>query len=240
MLDLDRTTLAEAAHFGVRARRRRRRLGAARRSPRSPTHFGRHRHRSSTTPASAPGHGRGQRRRRVAPRARRQRGRHRPRQPAPPCRTCAGRRPRRSSTPARSPPPPGCRSARALLRVARARCSRSPCAMAADHVREGIRVNCVNPGTADTPWVGRLLAQAADPEAERAALEARQPHGPAGHRRRGRRRGRLPRLAGAGSMTGIGAAGRRRHGRPEASARAASAPAGAAGSGRLLRGPACA
>ena len=33
-------------------------------------------------------------------------------------------------------------------------------AMAADHVRDGIRVNCVNPGTADTPWVGRLLAQA--------------------------------------------------------------------------------
>src|SRR5215218_6134893 len=31
-------------------------------------------------------------------------------------------------------------------------------AMAADHVREGIRVNCVNPGTADTPWVQRLLA----------------------------------------------------------------------------------
>ena len=30
-------------------------------------------------------------------------------------------------------------------------------AMAADHLREGIRVNCVNPGTADTPWVGRLL-----------------------------------------------------------------------------------
>ena len=29
-------------------------------------------------------------------------------------------------------------------------------AMAADHVREGIRVNCVNPGTADTPWVQRL------------------------------------------------------------------------------------
>src|SRR5207253_4575671 len=50
-------------------------------------------------------------------------------------------------------------------------------AMAADHVREGIRVNCVNPGTADTPWVGRLLDVAADPEAERAALEARQPMG---------------------------------------------------------------
>lgn len=50
-------------------------------------------------------------------------------------------------------------------------------AMAADHIREGIRVNCVNPGTADTPWVGRLLDSAADPAAERAALEARQPHG---------------------------------------------------------------
>ncbi|MER6094074.1 SDR family NAD(P)-dependent oxidoreductase [Streptomyces bluensis] len=50
-------------------------------------------------------------------------------------------------------------------------------AMAADHVREGIRVNCVNPGTVDTPWVGRLLDAAADPAAERAALEARQPTG---------------------------------------------------------------
>jgi NAD(P)-dependent dehydrogenase (short-subunit alcohol dehydrogenase family) len=50
-------------------------------------------------------------------------------------------------------------------------------AMAADHVHEGIRVNCVNPGTADTPWVGRLLDAAPDPAAERAALEARQPMG---------------------------------------------------------------
>jgi 2-keto-3-deoxy-L-fuconate dehydrogenase len=50
-------------------------------------------------------------------------------------------------------------------------------AMAADHVREGIRVNCVNPGTVDTPWIGRLLAKADDPAAERAALEARQPTG---------------------------------------------------------------
>jgi NAD(P)-dependent dehydrogenase (short-subunit alcohol dehydrogenase family) len=50
-------------------------------------------------------------------------------------------------------------------------------AMAADHVREGIRVNCVNPGTADTPWVSRLLDAADDPEAERAALDARQPMG---------------------------------------------------------------
>jgi 2-keto-3-deoxy-L-fuconate dehydrogenase len=50
-------------------------------------------------------------------------------------------------------------------------------AMAADHVAEGIRVNCVNPGTADTPWVGRLLSAAPDPAAERAALNARQPMG---------------------------------------------------------------
>lgn len=50
-------------------------------------------------------------------------------------------------------------------------------AMAADHLAEGIRVNCVTPGTVDTPWVRRLLAQAADPVVELAALEARQPTG---------------------------------------------------------------
>jgi 2-keto-3-deoxy-L-fuconate dehydrogenase len=50
-------------------------------------------------------------------------------------------------------------------------------AMAADLIHSGIRVNCVSPGTADTPWIGRLLERAADPAAERAALEARQPHG---------------------------------------------------------------
>jgi len=50
-------------------------------------------------------------------------------------------------------------------------------AMAADLLADGIRVNAVSPGTADTPWIGRLLATADDPVAERAALEARQPHG---------------------------------------------------------------
>ena len=50
-------------------------------------------------------------------------------------------------------------------------------AMAADHVDDGIRVNCVTPGTVDTPWIGRLLDAADDPAAERAALEARQPIG---------------------------------------------------------------
>ncbi|HEV2895263.1 MAG TPA: SDR family oxidoreductase [Actinomycetota bacterium] len=50
-------------------------------------------------------------------------------------------------------------------------------AMAADHMAEGIRVCCVSPGTADTPWVRRLLAAAADPEAELQGLRARQPSG---------------------------------------------------------------
>ncbi|MFI9545815.1 SDR family NAD(P)-dependent oxidoreductase [Streptomyces sp. NPDC052016] len=47
----------------------------------------------------------------------------------------------------------------------------------ADHVREGIRVDRLAPGTADTPWIGRLLDPAPDPAVERAALEARRPTG---------------------------------------------------------------
>ena len=50
-------------------------------------------------------------------------------------------------------------------------------AMAADHVREGIRVNAVAPGTASTPWVDRLLADSASPDEMRAALNDRQPLG---------------------------------------------------------------
>lgn len=49
--------------------------------------------------------------------------------------------------------------------------------MAADLLADGIRVNTVSPGTADTPWVTRLLDRAPDPAAEYAALAARQPHG---------------------------------------------------------------
>jgi 2-keto-3-deoxy-L-fuconate dehydrogenase len=66
---------------------------------------------------------------------------------------------------------------RALYSASQGRRVSLTLAMAADHVREGIRVNCVNPGTGDTPWVGRLLDAATDPAAERAALEARQPTG---------------------------------------------------------------
>lgn len=50
-------------------------------------------------------------------------------------------------------------------------------AMAADFVRDGIRVNCVCPGTVDTPWVARLLDAAPDPAAARRNLVARQPIG---------------------------------------------------------------
>jgi len=50
-------------------------------------------------------------------------------------------------------------------------------AMATDHVREGIRVNCVSPGTVATPFVDRMLQNFSDPAAERAALDARQATG---------------------------------------------------------------
>jgi NAD(P)-dependent dehydrogenase (short-subunit alcohol dehydrogenase family) len=50
-------------------------------------------------------------------------------------------------------------------------------AMAADFIKQGIRVNAVTPGTADTPWVQRLLDQAPDAEAAATALRARQPMG---------------------------------------------------------------
>lgn len=67
--------------------------------------------------------------------------------------------------------------ARALYGASKGAVTSLTLQMAADHIREGIRVNAVSPGTADTPWVQRLLASATDPAAERAALEARQPHG---------------------------------------------------------------
>jgi NAD(P)-dependent dehydrogenase (short-subunit alcohol dehydrogenase family) len=49
--------------------------------------------------------------------------------------------------------------------------------VAVEYVEQGIRVNCLCPGTVDSPWVGRLLQQAGDPVAARQALVARQPLG---------------------------------------------------------------
>jgi NAD(P)-dependent dehydrogenase (short-subunit alcohol dehydrogenase family) len=66
---------------------------------------------------------------------------------------------------------------RALYSATKGAVSALTLALAADHVAEGIRVNAVAPGTADTPWVGRLLDAAAEPQKAEAALKARQPLG---------------------------------------------------------------
>ena len=66
---------------------------------------------------------------------------------------------------------------RALYSASKGAVSALTLAMAADHVREGIRINAVTPGTADTPWVGRLLDAADDRDAAASALRARQPMG---------------------------------------------------------------
>lgn len=50
-------------------------------------------------------------------------------------------------------------------------------AMAADHIREGIRVNCVAPGAVDSPWVTGQLSRTADPEAARQAMNETLPMG---------------------------------------------------------------
>jgi NAD(P)-dependent dehydrogenase (short-subunit alcohol dehydrogenase family) len=67
--------------------------------------------------------------------------------------------------------------ARALYSASKGAVLALTLAMATDHLADRIRVNCVCPGTADTPWVSRLLDTAADPAAERAALAAPQPMG---------------------------------------------------------------
>jgi NAD(P)-dependent dehydrogenase (short-subunit alcohol dehydrogenase family) len=70
-------------------------------------------------------------------------------------------------------------------------------AMAADHVAEGIRVNCVTPGTADTRRPQRPPAD-----------------GPPGHRGRGRRGHRLPGQPGGQRHHRHGPGRGRRHGGP--------------------------
>ncbi|HUP31068.1 MAG TPA: SDR family oxidoreductase [Usitatibacter sp.] len=50
-------------------------------------------------------------------------------------------------------------------------------ALAIDHVKQGIRVNCVCPGTVDTPSLGDRIKAFADPEQARRDFVARQPMG---------------------------------------------------------------
>lgn len=49
--------------------------------------------------------------------------------------------------------------------------------LSVDHAAEGIRAVALCPGTVDTPWVGRLLAQSEHPDDTRRSLVARQPLG---------------------------------------------------------------
>jgi NAD(P)-dependent dehydrogenase (short-subunit alcohol dehydrogenase family) len=50
-------------------------------------------------------------------------------------------------------------------------------ALAIDHVKQGIRVNCVCPGTVDTPSLGDRIQAFADPAQARRDFVARQPMG---------------------------------------------------------------
>lgn len=47
-------------------------------------------------------------------------------------------------------------------------------ALAVDHAADGIRANAICPGTVATEWIGKILADAPDPEAARATMSARQ------------------------------------------------------------------
>jgi NAD(P)-dependent dehydrogenase (short-subunit alcohol dehydrogenase family) len=47
-------------------------------------------------------------------------------------------------------------------------------AIAVDHARDGIRCVAICPGTVETEWVGKILANALDPAAVRDAMAARQ------------------------------------------------------------------
>lgn len=49
--------------------------------------------------------------------------------------------------------------------------------IAADHALEGIRINAIAPGTVDSPWIAKILSDAADPNATRKIMESRQLNG---------------------------------------------------------------
>jgi NAD(P)-dependent dehydrogenase (short-subunit alcohol dehydrogenase family) len=53
-------------------------------------------------------------------------------------------------------------------------------AVAVDHAKEGIRCVAICPGTVETEWIGKILADAPDPVAAREAMAARQLDGQLG------------------------------------------------------------
>lgn len=66
---------------------------------------------------------------------------------------------------------------RALYSASKGAIASLTLAMAADHVGDGIRVAAVAPGTADTPWVTKILETSADPDRAADTLRRRQPSG---------------------------------------------------------------
>ncbi len=97
-------------------------------------------------------------------------------------------------------------------------------AMAADGMAAGIRVNAVNPGTADTPWVQRLLAARCGSGRRAGRVGCAPATRAAGHRWRGGAGGGVPGLTGRGLDHRYRHRRRRRNGRPEAAPMSLSAP----------------
>lgn len=50
-------------------------------------------------------------------------------------------------------------------------------AAAIDHINDNIRINCIAPGTVDTPWIERITQSYDDPAAAKEAMKDRQPNG---------------------------------------------------------------
>ena len=48
------------------------------------------------------------------------------------------------------------------------------CSSDLDHAREGIRCVAICPGTVETEWIGKILADSPDPEGARGAMAERQ------------------------------------------------------------------
>jgi NAD(P)-dependent dehydrogenase (short-subunit alcohol dehydrogenase family) len=49
--------------------------------------------------------------------------------------------------------------------------------IAIDYAERGIRCNALVPATVESPWIGKIVAQQADPDAQRKLMAARQPIG---------------------------------------------------------------